>query len=221
MREHDDIGLWAERLTGKSFVGRPALFLDRDGVVVEEVHFLKAPCDMRLTSGIATAIASANARDIAVVLITNQSGIARGQLEWADFARVQKHLIATLTAAGAYIDLVLACGYHPDGIGNLARDHEWRKPRPGMLLEAENRLGVDLVQSCVIGDRVSDLEAGLAAGLRQGAMVRDGYGTDHWQRHADQIEHWSNQARMAIIDTSNGASAITSWLSSKPVGLDR
>ena len=221
MRDHDDIGLWAERLTGKSFVGRPALFLDRDGVVVEEVHFLKTPSDMRLTSGIATAIASANDRDIAVVLITNQSGIARGLLDWADFAIVQNHLIAVLTAAGAYIDFVLACGYHPDGVGDLARDHEWRKPRPGMLLEAEYRLGVDLVQSCVIGDRVSDLEAGLAAGLRQGAMVRDGYGTVHWQRYASKIKHWSDQVQMVVIDAPNGASAIAGWLSSTRWGQDR
>lgn len=212
MLEHDDIGLWAERLTNKSFVGRPALFLDRDGVVVQEVHFLRAPEDLRLTSNISAAIAAANAADVAVVLITNQSGIARGKLDWKDFAAVQHRLVESLEADGAHLDLVLACGYHPEGTGALAREHPWRKPSPGMLWEAAARLGIDLARSCIVGDRISDLEAGFGAGLRYGAMVRDGYGAEHWQRYGAKVEQWRTTQGLTIIEAYNGAAAAAQWL---------
>lgn len=208
----NDTGLWLERRTAKSFVGRPSLFLDRDGVVVEEVHFLKSPTDVRIAPGVAEAIAKANALDVAVVVVTNQSGVARGLLDWSDFAAVQDRLYDLLTEGEATVDLVLACGYHPNGIGALAKEHEWRKPNPGMFLEAGRLLGLDLQNSFIIGDRMTDLDAGRAAGLNAGALVLSGYGAVEWQRHGAEI--LDRQSVFAVAYSENGATAILNWINS-------
>ncbi len=155
---------------------RPALFLDRDGVVVEEVHFLHHPEDVRLVPGAAAVLAFARRQGIAVVLTTNQSGIARGLFGWEDFAATQGRLEALLAAEQAAFDMVLACPFHPEGNPPYRGDHPCRKPRPGMLLRAAEGLGIDLARSWVVGDRARDLEAGRAAGCAGGLHVLSGYG---------------------------------------------
>ena len=155
---------------------RPALFLDRDGVVVEEVHFLHRPEDVRLVPGAARVLAAARRRGIAVVLATNQSGIARGFFGWEAFAAVQSRLEALLAGEGAAFDMVLACPFHPDGDPPYRREHPCRKPQPGMLLRAAERLGLDLGASWVVGDRARDLEAGRRAGCAGGLHVLTGHG---------------------------------------------
>ena len=162
-------GCWCEALRpADRGAPRPALFLDRDGVVAVERHFLRRVEDVALIDGAAAAIAAANRAGLPVVLVSNQSGIARGLLGWAEFAAVQREILARLAAAGARLDLVLACPFHPD--------HPWRKPNPGMLLEAARRLPIDLARSLLVGDKADDLRAGRAAGLRQGAHVLTGHG---------------------------------------------
>ncbi len=156
--------------------GRAALFLDRDGVVVEEVHFLHRPEDVRLVPGAASVVAEARQRGIAVVLTTNQSGIARGLFGWDAFAVTQSRLEALLAAEQAAFDMVLACPFHPDGNPSYRREHPCRKPQPGMLLRAAERLGLDLAASWVVGDRVRDLEAARAAGCAGGLHVLTGHG---------------------------------------------
>ena len=155
---------------------RPALFLDRDGVVVEEMHFLHRPQDVRLIPGAASVIAHAQMLGICVVLTTNQSGIARGLFEWEAFEETQNEVEARLAAEGAGVDMVLACPFHPDGKPPYRGDHVCRKPQPGMMLRAGKRLGLDLPSSWVIGDRARDLEAGRAAGCAGGVHVMTGHG---------------------------------------------
>jgi D-glycero-D-manno-heptose 1,7-bisphosphate phosphatase len=169
--------LWAEQLNFSIEPGRPALFLDRDGVIVEEVHFLSRPADVRLIADVGQAIAAVNRAGFPVVLVTNQSGIARGLYDWAAFAAVQREIGARLARAGARWDAVLACGYQPPAGGSDgARDHPWRKPGAGMLLRSSEMLGLDLARSYVVGDRMSDLDAGANAGLAGGWLVATGYG---------------------------------------------
>jgi D-glycero-D-manno-heptose 1,7-bisphosphate phosphatase len=156
--------------------GRPALFLDRDGVVVEEVHFLHRPEDVRLVPGAAAVLALARREGIAVVLATNQSGIARGLFGWAEFAATQDRVEEMLAAEGASFDLVLACPFHPDGEPPYRGEHPCRKPRPGMLLRAAERLVLDLAASWAVGDRARDLAAGRTAGCAGGLHVATGYG---------------------------------------------
>lgn len=167
----DDIGLWCE--LGKAVPAlRPALFLDRDGVVVADTAYLGRAEDVRLLDGVAAAIARCNALRIPVVVVTNQSGIARGYYDWNGFRAVQAALAAALAAAGAHLDAVLACAYHAEGSGPLrVADHHWRKPNPGMILAAGSGMNLDLSRSWIIGDRADDLAAGAAAGLAGGTLV--------------------------------------------------
>jgi D-glycero-D-manno-heptose 1,7-bisphosphate phosphatase len=167
----DDVGLWCQ-IDGTSADGRPALFLDRDGVVVADTRYLGRAEDLRMIDGAASAIARCNTLEIPVVLVTNQSGIARGYYDWDGFRAVQAALSAVLRNAGAHFDAVLACAYHADGRGALrVADHPWRKPNPGMLLTAGNRMGLDLSHSWIVGDTVHDLAAGIAAGLAGGTLL--------------------------------------------------
>jgi D-glycero-D-manno-heptose 1,7-bisphosphate phosphatase len=167
----DDAGLWChiECMTAQN---RAALFLDRDGVVVADTRYLGRPEDLRMIDGAASAIARCNGLSIPVVLVTNQSGIARGLYDWDGFRAVQAALSAALAAAGARFDAVLACAYHAEGAPPLRRvNHPWRKPNPGMIIAAADHMGLDLSQSWIIGDSVSDITAGVAAGLAGGTLL--------------------------------------------------
>jgi len=186
-----DIGLWEERLGNAKFPkAGPALFLDRDGVVMEDTHFPSCAADVALTPRAGEAVAKINQKDIPVIMVTNQSGVARDRFGWGAFAKVQEELMRQLEEQGAHFDLVLACGYHHDGVPPLdAPNHLWRKPAPGMLQRAHELLDIDLASSFIIGDRVSDIEAGRAAGLRAGALVRTGHGANT-NLSDDDYEKW-------------------------------
>ena len=158
-------------------VGRPALFLDRDGVIVEERGYLRSPGDVALMPGIAAALARARALDVPAVAVTNQSGIDRGLFGWSEFARVEAEIDRQLHENGAALDFVLACPFHPDFTADFGETHaHWRKPGPGMLLRAAELLGLDLSRSWMIGDKADDVRAARAAGLRGAIHVLSGHG---------------------------------------------
>jgi D-glycero-D-manno-heptose 1,7-bisphosphate phosphatase len=166
-----DPGLWCE-VDAAVPSGRAALFLDRDGVIVADTHYLCRVEDMRMIAGAAAAIARCNARRIPVVVVTNQAGIGRGYYDWGAFQAVQGALKAALAAEGGHLDGVLACAYHADGRALLRVDnHPWRKPNPGMIVEAAHRLQLDLPRSWIVGDRAHDLAAGAAAHLAGGTLL--------------------------------------------------
>lgn len=184
--EIDADGLWTQVLNRVQGPGRRrALFLDRDGVVVEEVHYLHRPADVRLIDGAAQIIARANLRGIPVIVITNQAGIGRGHYGWPEFIEVQERIAAELDAAGAFVNGVLACPHHGEGKPPYdVADHPWRKPNPGMLQGAAERMPLDLGNSWIVGDRAADLEAGKNAGLAGGLHVFTGHGADAGERDA-------------------------------------
>jgi D-glycero-D-manno-heptose 1,7-bisphosphate phosphatase len=176
----EDLGIWAWVAAEPLVKAGPALFLDRDGVIVEDPGYLSRVADLALIPGAADLIASANRRGIPVVEITNQAGIGRGYYGWKEFLEVQQALARELAAGGAVIDAVLACPYHADGIppwGHPA--HPARKPGPGMLLAAERLLNLDLKRSWIVGDKLDDLLAGYNAGLYGGLHVLTGQGPAH------------------------------------------
>ncbi|AZO74275.1 MULTISPECIES: HAD family hydrolase [unclassified Mesorhizobium] len=166
-------GLWIERIGCRAFsAGLPALFLDRDGTINVDTGYPDDPAAMVLRDGIAPAIEAANRHGIPVVVVTNQSGIARGYFGWDAFARVNQRVLELLAERGATVDLVLACAYHEAGSGPLAiPDHPMRKPNPGMLFEAGRRLDLDLKRSLIVGDKPADMEAGERGGLTRGWLV--------------------------------------------------
>ena len=167
----DDVGLWCE-ICRKDVGGGPALFLDRDGVVVEDTQYLGRAEDLRLLPGSPTAIGRCNQLGIPVVLVTNQSGIGRGYYDWSAFRAVQTALTDQLAAQGAHFDAVLACAYHEEGREPFRiLNHSWRKPKPGMLYEAAKRMSLRLADSWIIGDHATDIEAGVAAKLAGGVLL--------------------------------------------------
>ena len=181
-------GIWCQPMAGGADVNligaipsglRPALFLDRDGVIVEGVDFLHRPGDVRLTPGAAEVIAAANRAAVPVVAVTNQSGIGRGHYGWAEFAETEARIATDLAAWGAHLDMVVACPFHAEGTPPYRHpSHPCRKPRPGMILRAGERLGLDLGRSWIVGDRSGDLVAGRAAGLAGGLHVLTGHGRE-------------------------------------------
>ncbi len=157
-------------------IPQPAVFLDRDGTLNEEVDYLHKPEELVLIPGAAAAVARLNERGIPVVVVTNQSGIGRGYYGFDEFEAVMARMRELLAEAGAHVDAVYVSAHHEKGQGAFAHpDHPERKPNPGMLTRAAKEHGLDLSRSWMIGDKEIDLEAGRRAGCRA-ALVRTGYG---------------------------------------------
>lgn len=156
---------------------KPAVFFDRDGVIIEMVDYLNRIDQVVLVPGVAAAIADLNRVGIPVVIATNQSGIARGFLTEADLREIHAHIEALLARESARVDAIYYCPHHPD-IGGAQYRHrcECRKPAPGMLLQAARDLGLDLARSAFIGDHATDLEAGRRAGIGYNILVLTGHG---------------------------------------------
>ena len=180
----DPQGVWCQILK-RPPPGRPALFLDRDGAVVEDTGYLCEVGDIAVIAGSAEVIAAANRRGVPVVMVTNQAGIARGYYGWDEFKSVQDAIVGSLAGKNARIDAVYACPHHPQGKGALAHpDHPARKPNPGMLLQAASALALDLRSSWLVGDKAEDIEAAKRAGIAGALLVATGYGSAERQRAA-------------------------------------
>ena len=165
----------------------PALFLDRDGVLIEDRQHLCDPDQVQLCPGALQLLEAANARDWPVVLITNQSGIARGYFGWDAYERVTDRLLELLGPLTP-IAAIYASGHGPNSPAT-----SWRKPSPAMLLAAATDLHLDLSRSLLVGDRLTDLLAGSRGGLNWLGHVTTGHG--QWER--DAVEIWSAQIQDA------------------------
>jgi D-glycero-D-manno-heptose 1,7-bisphosphate phosphatase len=153
-------------------LSRPAVFLDRDGTLNREVDYLADPEAFELLPGVGPALVRLAEARFALVVVTNQSGVARGLLDEETLARVHARMHADLAAFGVTLDGVEWCPHHPE-FGSPGCD--CRKPSPGMILRAARRLDLDLPASWVVGDALRDLRAGEAAGTRS-VLVRTGKG---------------------------------------------
>lgn len=158
-------GNWFE-LRAPSLGGKrsPAVFLDRDGILIEDKGYVGKAEDVALCEGACELLDAVAARGWRAIIVTNQSGIGRGYYGWPEFARVQAAMFDRLGAAGAVIEAVLACPYFPD--------HPWRKPAPGMIVAAGKRLPIDHARSWMIGDKDTDIACASAARLAGGILVR-------------------------------------------------
>ncbi|HEX7086786.1 MAG TPA: HAD family hydrolase [Vicinamibacterales bacterium] len=157
---------------------RPAVFLDRDGTLIEERGYLHDPDRVALFPATAPAIVRLRAAGFAIVVVTNQAGVARGLFGEDAVRRVHARLDALLGPAGAAPDAYYYCPHHPDGaVEAYRRVCACRKPAPGMIERAARDLGLDVVRSFVVGDKWIDVELANRAGAR-GMLVRTGYGAD-------------------------------------------
>lgn len=150
-------------------------FIDRDGVIIEDRGYAHRPQDLAPLPGAIAALRELKSAGFALIVVTNQSGIARGLYSEADYLRFSMHLQSRLRAEGVQLDAVEYCPHLPEAaLARYRLDCECRKPRPGMLQRAALRLGVDLSTSVVVGDRRTDIEAGRAAGAGRCYLVRSG-----------------------------------------------
>ena len=164
-------------------VSTPALFLDRDGVLIEDKHYICNPNDVQLCHGAKKLLEQAKNKHWPVVVVTNQSGIARGWFDWNDYESVTQRLLQIL-GTETLISAIYANGHGPN-----APLSSWRKPSPGMLLAAAKDLNIDLSRSILVGDRLTDLQAGASAGLPFLIHVLTGHG----KKERAAVEGWSKQ----------------------------
>lgn len=151
---------------------RPALFLDRDGVVNEDLVHVHRREDFRFIDGVFDLAGAARARGHAVVIVTNQAGIGRGLYSESQFQALMDWVRGEFAARDAAIDAVYHCPFHPvHGIGEYRRESEDRKPGPGMILRAARELQLDLGSSLLVGDRPSDMQAAVAAGVGRALLL--------------------------------------------------
>jgi histidinol-phosphate phosphatase family protein len=179
----DTVVAAASELLAERRQDTPALILDRDGTVIENRHYLADPEGVELTPGAAAALAVARRAGYKIVVVSNQSGVARGYHTVEDAERVNGRMLELLLAQGVDIDGVYFCPHHPRGsVPEYAVACGCRKPAPGMVEAAAAELGVDLRKSVVIGDSLVDVNLGRAIGARS-ILVRSGYGAEIERRY--------------------------------------
>ena len=145
---------------------KPALFLDRDGVINVDHGYVHTPEEFEFVGGIFELVATANRAGYLVIVVTNQAGIARGYYSETQFHSLTDWMKARFAEHGGQINAVYFCPHHPEhGIGEFCRESEFRKPAPGMLLQAQRELNIDLSRSIFVGDKLSDMQAGRVAGV--------------------------------------------------------
>ncbi len=151
---------------------KKAVFLDRDGVVIEQVAYLHDVAGVRLEKGVAEGIKRLHAAGFAVVVVTNQSGVARKLFTLDDVEKVHAKIQELLAASGEKIDAFYICPHHP----KYDVDCLCRKPKPGLLLRAARELDLDLDRSVMCGDKISDVQSGINARCALNILIRTGYG---------------------------------------------
>ncbi len=139
---------------------RPAIFLDRDGTLIADAHYLADPAQVRLLRGAAAAVSRVNAAGVLAIVVTNQSGIARGMITTAQYEAVRDRTNALLARDGAQVDATYHCPHHAEHGG----DCDCRKPKLGMYQQAAARFDIDLARSAYIGDRWRDVQPALSTG---------------------------------------------------------
>jgi len=178
-------------------IARRALFLDRDGVINIDHGYVYLPEQTEWVPGIFELCAAARERGYQLVVITNQAGIARGYYGEAEFAEYSRWMRAQFAARGLEILAIYHCPHHPsEGLGEWRRDCECRKPKPGMILRAQRELDLDLASSVLIGDKVSDIQAGKAAGVGHCLLIGPAGGKSGETISMTQAKEW-----LASIET--------------------
>ena len=168
---------------------RPAVFIDRDGTISEEVGYVNHPSRFRLFPYSAEAIRILNASGWLAIVVTNQAGVARGYFSEDVIRKIHQQLVSALHAESARLDAIYYCAHHPSvGEPPYRLDCDCRKPKPGLIEQAGRDFEIDMASSWIAGDRHSDVELARNAGLRS-AFVLSGYGRGEWEYQSQGWKH--------------------------------
>jgi D-glycero-D-manno-heptose 1,7-bisphosphate phosphatase len=174
-----------------------AVFLDRDGTIIEERNYLRSVEELVIFPGAAAALGQLVRAGFTLFIVSNQSGVGRGYFTLADVEKVNEYLLGQLRREGVRFGKVYIA---PEAPGAPSRG---RKPSPQFLLDARDEFGADLAQSYMIGDKLIDLECGWNAGVRKCLLVRTGYGAETERASADKLD------AAAVVDD---LSAAAQWI---------
>ncbi len=183
-------------------MAKKAVFLDRDGTMAKDVHYCRRPEDFELFPATAKAIKFLNERCFKVIIITNQSGIARGYFTEETLAEIHEKMKGDLAREGAYVDAIYYCPHHPDD------NCDCRKPKPKLILQATKDFDIDLKHSFMVGDLQADIDLGKAAGCKT-ILISDSPSLDSKKMGADAIARdLSDVARIITNDAGKEQSEI-------------
>lgn len=190
--------------------GRAAVFFDRDGTLIEDVGYMRTPAELRMIAGAGKAVRALNERGILTFVISNQSGVARGFLSEADLVPIHRRLEDELARDKAHLDGIYYCPHHPTiGTPPYRAVCDCRKPQTGMLRQAVREFPVNLKRSFVVGDKIADVKAGIAAGART-VLVLTGYGPSSLEQcrregiKPDAVKPTVAEAVEFIVEQSEG-----------------
>jgi D-glycero-D-manno-heptose 1,7-bisphosphate phosphatase len=176
---------------------RCAVFLDRDGTLIQEKEYLSRPEQVYIFPGAAQALRNLVGAGFKLIIVSNQSGVGRGYFTMADVERVHAHLIKLLADERVHLDKIYVAPEAPDA------PSRGRKPSPQFLFDARDEFQIDLAQSYFIGDKLIDLQCGWNAGVKKSILVRTGYGRELEKKEGGAIE-----AAVVVDDLA----AATDWI---------
>jgi len=184
-------------------VSKRAVFLDRDGTLIEDRNYLKNPSQVTLLGNVAGALKRLADQDYTLLVISNQSGIARGYFTEQEVLAVNAEINRQLSRDGVFIARHYFCPHHPEGIVEpYAAVCDCRKPKVGLLVEAAGDYGIELSKSWFVGDKISDVLTGTAYGVK-GILVKTGYGAEESLRCPSGVQIAENMAEAAEIILKN------------------
>jgi D-glycero-D-manno-heptose 1,7-bisphosphate phosphatase len=186
----------------------PAIFLDRDGTIIEERNYLRRPEEVVVYPGAGAALKRLHTHGFKLFIVSNQSGVGRGYFTLEEVQQVNRHLLAELARDGAPLDKVYVAPEAPE------MPSRGRKPSPRFLFDARDEFGVDLASSYMIGDKLIDLQCGWNAGVKRCILVRTGYGaeTERACLGVASGEAWAGTGQLAAAVVVDDLAAAAAWI---------
>lgn len=183
-------------------MGSAAVFLDRDGTLNVEAGYINHVDRLKLIDGAAEAVVLLARHGLKTIVVTNQSGVARGYFPAEHLLKLHDRLQTLLKEQGAELDAIYCCPHHPDvGEPPFRQDCDCRKPKLGMIRRAEKELSVDATRSYMVGDKISDVEFGRRAGCKS-ILLLTGYGKGELEYHGDRLESEPDFIAEDILDAA-------------------
>ena len=175
---------------------KKAIFFDRDGVLIKDMHYIKDPKDVILMNGVNDLLKHTKKLGYLNIIITNQSGISKKLFTWEDYEKVTKRMLSMIRNTG-YINAIYANG---ENCNDIPKNKSWRKPSPNMILTAAKDFNLELSKSILIGDRLSDISSGERAGVKNLFHVLTGHGLNEREQVIKKYFHKNKNYNLSLIN---------------------